>query len=247
MKKQLSIEEQERLFIRKNTTKKFSERFCYLQSKADLTNDKMATLLHVSTESIKKYRKLKDATLPEIPLLIDMSTAFDVSVDYLLGLEYDDNPTNFEFFHKFKSMAEKLGFQLREEPGKLTFECTKESTLAFFEQLKTYNGIEADKSVLKNLCNELITKVEYEEIRKKVYLLSHNLELPEYDFSLAELKKAIRQADTYTDTDEYEENGIICYYDEEYGEKYKHWNTTNGNPTQYISDDYYDLFGITKA
>ena len=57
---------------------------------------------------------------------------------------------------------------------------------------------------------------------------------------------AIRQAIIDTNTDEYEENGVICYYDEEYGEKLKHWNVSNGNPTQHISEDYYDLFGIEK-
>ena len=245
MEKQISEEKQSKL-NRQSLAQTFSQRFCQLQSNANLTNDKMAEKLNISVEAVKKYRKLEKSALPEIPILINIATLFSVSTDYLLGMEVDDNPITFEYFYRFKNMADKLGFHLKKEQGKLLFECTDELTLNFLEHPERYNSIERNKIISENLRNELITKAEYDEIRKNVYLFSHNLELLEYNFSLSELKMAIRQAIIDTNTDEYEENGVICYYDEEYGEKLKHWNVSNGNPTQHISEDYYDLFGIAK-
>lgn len=245
MERQISEEKQSKL-DRQSLAQIFSQRFCQLQSNANLTNEKMAEKLNISVEAVKKYRKLEKSTLPEIPILISIATLFSVSTDYLLGMEVDDNPITFEYFYRFKNMADKLGFHLKKEQGKLLFECTDELTLNFLEHPERYNSIERNKIISENLCNELITKAEYDEIRKNVYLFSHNLELPEYDFSLSELKKAIKQANNYTDTDAYEEDGITYYYDEEYGEKYEHWNTTNGNPFKYISDEYYDLFLINN-
>jgi transcriptional regulator with XRE-family HTH domain len=63
-----------------------------LRQQHNLSQQKLAEILHVSQQSIYKYEN--DITAPDIETLINMADYFNTSVDYLIG--YSDIPRKIE-------------------------------------------------------------------------------------------------------------------------------------------------------
>jgi len=65
--------------------KEFGENFKALRILKNKSQKEMAELLHVSQSTISHWKAGRKT--PEVPMLITGAKFFDVSVDYLLGLE----------------------------------------------------------------------------------------------------------------------------------------------------------------
>lgn len=63
-----------------------------LRIQKDLSQQKLADILHISQQSIYKYEN--DITSPDLHTVIKMAEFFDCSVDYLIG--YSDIPHKVE-------------------------------------------------------------------------------------------------------------------------------------------------------
>ena len=59
-----------------------------LRKQHNLSQQKLADILHISQQSIYKYEN--DITFPDIEILIQMANYFSTSIDYLVG--YTDIP-----------------------------------------------------------------------------------------------------------------------------------------------------------
>ena len=69
-----------------------------LRKQHNLSQQKLADILHISQQSIYKYEN--DITFPDIEILIQMANYFSTSIDYLVG--YTDIP------HKIEPVTETM-------------------------------------------------------------------------------------------------------------------------------------------
>lgn len=69
-----------------------------LRKKCNLSQQKLADLLHVSQQSIYKYEN--DITSPDLETLVRMADYFDTSIDYIVG--YTD------ISHKIEPVTENM-------------------------------------------------------------------------------------------------------------------------------------------
>lgn len=61
----------------------FSEILKRLREEHGYTQEKLASVIHVSKNSVSHYER--NISMPEIDVLIGIAEVFDVSIDYLLG------------------------------------------------------------------------------------------------------------------------------------------------------------------
>ena len=64
---------------------RLSENIAFMRKKAGITQDELATFLGVTKASVSKWEN--GQSMPDILLLPELATYFDVSVDELLGSE----------------------------------------------------------------------------------------------------------------------------------------------------------------
>lgn len=64
---------------------RLSENIAFMRKKAGITQDELATFLGVTKASVSKWEN--GQSMPDILLLPELATYFDVSVDELLGYE----------------------------------------------------------------------------------------------------------------------------------------------------------------
>lgn len=64
---------------------RLSENIAFMRKKAGITQDELATFLGVTKASVSKWET--GQSMPDILLLPELATYFDVSVDELLGYE----------------------------------------------------------------------------------------------------------------------------------------------------------------
>ena len=87
-----------------------------LRKKHNLSQQKLADILHISQQSVYKYEN--DITAPVIETLKDMADFFNTSIDYLLGYtdiphkiepvsEYDLNPDEAALIDQYRLLNER--------------------------------------------------------------------------------------------------------------------------------------------
>ena len=69
--------------------KDFRKRLMYLRTSNNLTQKQLADLLNIERSTLSSYETGR--RYPDVHILVKLADTFDVSVDYLLGLENDQN------------------------------------------------------------------------------------------------------------------------------------------------------------
>ena len=72
------------------------ERLDELRRDKGLTQDQLGAILNVSGKTISHYEN--DLAAPKINTLIKMAELFDISADYLLGLNNDEIPASQKYY-----------------------------------------------------------------------------------------------------------------------------------------------------
>lgn len=68
---------------------KFEERFVRLRKENNLTQEDVANKLGISPQAVSKWEN--GISMPDISLLVDIASMFNVSVDTLLGKETENH------------------------------------------------------------------------------------------------------------------------------------------------------------
>ena len=63
-----------------------------LRKQKGISQEEAAHLLDVSLSSYQKYEREKNSVTPSLEVLIKLATLYNVTTDYLLGLEPQPNP-----------------------------------------------------------------------------------------------------------------------------------------------------------
>lgn len=63
-----------------------------LRKQKGISQEEAAQLLDVSLSSYQKYEREKNSVTPSLEVLIKLATLYNVTTDYLLGLEPQPNP-----------------------------------------------------------------------------------------------------------------------------------------------------------
>ena len=75
-----------------------------LRNQKDLSQQKLADILHISQQSVYKYEK--GITTPDFQTLMRMADFFDTSIDYLIGytdIPHKMNPDEEDLIQKYRS------------------------------------------------------------------------------------------------------------------------------------------------
>jgi transcriptional regulator with XRE-family HTH domain len=132
-----------------------------LRNIKNITLDKLATELKIPTNTFLNYEK--NTVAPPIDKLIDISSFFGVSCDYLLLWDKTIYPHNLEFL-RFTERIDKLDFNERYKiEGSLT-------SLIGTDRMKTNIDFKLDETNLplgKNIAGNITTFIEHKQIMRK--------------------------------------------------------------------------------
>lgn len=118
----------------------YSRRIKELRLEKGMTQKELASLLNLTANSICEWEKGRSS--PNIELLIKLSEIFEVSIDYILGLE-DDETLRLSFTNQDKaSGVANFGTKLSAAEWEI---------LELFSELKRTKGAKAVKAVVTML------------------------------------------------------------------------------------------------
>ena len=118
----------------------YSNRIKELRLEKGMTQKELAGLLDLTPNSICEWEKGRSS--PNIDLLIKLSEIFEVSIDYIIGLE-DDGTLNYSFTEQDKTAGVRnCGTKLSDAEWEI---------LELFSELKRTKGEKAVKAVITML------------------------------------------------------------------------------------------------
>lgn len=88
---------------------KFEERFVKLRKENNLTQEDVANKLGISPQAVSKWEN--GISMPDISLLVDIASMFNVSVDTLLGKETENHEVTLSN-NENKKPIEKMALRL---------------------------------------------------------------------------------------------------------------------------------------
>lgn len=229
--KKEGIEEKEKRETKNYIVQKFQKKFRKIKDENSWSE--IADDTKISIETLKSYLRPDNDVLPTYEILLKLADAYGVTPDYLCGY-YDrgENETDpSPYLKNLAAIIKKFNFKVSIEDNILNIICSDNKIVRLFEDALTENTLENDKEAkFLMFYDKLVSQEEFWNIKKNIYLFSHNIELPDENSTLEDYLSALQDAIRFTEED-----------DEMFELKLEEWENSCGYPKKYISDEYYDL------
>jgi len=216
--------------MKEQVLKKFQKNYNRLKKEHKLTYEKLSELTDISVDTLKSYKR-ENAKFPEYLTLVKLAGVFNVSPDYLCGY-YDSNDEPMAYLIHLVKAIEKLGLDVDLSNENLTVTTNEENILRLFKEALHKGSFEFNKDAdFINFHGKLMSRAKFLNLKRELYLYSHNMEFEDYENTYYNYEQALRRAYKYTDINE----------DVLYNKKLQIWDLSNGHPDVYVDDIYYDL------
>jgi transcriptional regulator with XRE-family HTH domain len=199
-----------------------------LMNEKNLTYEKLAEEADMSADTVKRFFRVKNESIPDYLTLANLANLFGVSPDYLTGF-YTKEREAIVYLKHLLIAVNKLGLEVESNNDNLCIKCNDPKIMMLLRTAMDNDRYDLDKHTrILFFHGKAISEADFWDMKKKFYLYGEFVELEGDEATIDEyiekVDEVIRDMEDISNIDE----------------KLDEWEKTAGHPILYISEFYFD-------